>query len=208
MSLDRACELRKKHDTAKDVDISFSEIKFILYKRKLRSLLAYNIGRDAVPPADRHFARYPSPQLSLNTIIVKLTSPVSTMEAQEDSSQTHYSSDPSSRLYINGRVSSRDAEFLTKDEEHAIKSWVFNAPDPPPCFQDFKDRFGDIFNNHKSPDAGRIKSFLGLILDTRRQNGPIVSAQSHLLLSLRPRLNTLISRTRETHSHFQAMVFL
>ncbi|KAM6511417.1 hypothetical protein FALCPG4_016422 [Fusarium falciforme] len=93
--------------------------------------------------------------------------------SQRHSSQSHSNSDSSSRLFANRRDSSRDAEFLTKDEEHAIESWVFNAPDLPPCFQDIKEHFKDIFNNHKNPDASPVKSFINVILNIRLPNGPV-----------------------------------
>jgi hypothetical protein len=130
------------------------------------------------------------------------------MEVQGGSSQRHSNSDSSSRLFINRRDSSGDAEFLTKNAEHAIESWVLNAPDPPPCFQDIKENFKDIFNNHKNPDASPVKPFINFIINIRLQNGPVVSAQPHLLLFSRPRLNPLISRTPEAHSNFQATAFL
>ncbi|KAJ3459308.1 hypothetical protein MRS44_015381 [Fusarium solani] len=95
------------------------------------------------------------------------------MEVQGGSSQRHSNSDSSSRLFINRRDSSGDAEFLTKNAEHAIESWVLNAPDPPPCFQDIKENFKDIFNNHKNPDASPVKPFINFIINIRLQNGPV-----------------------------------
>ncbi|RSL49029.1 hypothetical protein CEP53_009311 [Fusarium sp. AF-6] len=91
------------------------------------------------------------------------------MEIQNDFSRRDANSESSPRLFSHGRDS-----FLTKDEERTIESWILNAPDPPPCFQDIKEHFEDMFkSSHTNPDSTFVKIFVNFVLNVRLQNGPV-----------------------------------